>query len=149
MEFKTEPVMVSRAAFAFCRYSLMLMLWAAFFLRLKILVVAAVVILALSALLTVRRAPLIALYTHTVGRLWPSRLEELDLYGMQFAHILGSIVGLACVLFLYVFHERMGWALTFVFCLLKTVSAAGLCPASRLYNCMAGGKCCAFLKGKE
>jgi len=141
-------VKVPRAAFAFCRYTVMVLLWAAFLLRFRELVPAVVVILALSALLGIRRAPLVALYTHTVHRLWPSAEEQVDRCGLRFAHILGTLLGVVCVALLYAVGGRVGWGAVFVFAVLKTISAAGLCPASKLYSCMAGGQCCAFLKGR-
>jgi hypothetical protein len=71
----------------------------------------------------------------------------VDRCGLRFAHILGTTLGVVCVALLYAVGGRVGWGAVLVFAVLKTVSAVGLCPASRLYSCMAGGKCCAFLKG--
>ena len=50
-----KPVPVSKGAFAFCRYSLAVLLWIAVIWQLKSLVILTAVILLLSALLTVRR----------------------------------------------------------------------------------------------
>jgi hypothetical protein len=34
----------------------------------------------------------------------------------------------------------------FGFCLLKTITAAGYCPASKLFVCMKNGGCCALTR---
>lgn len=140
-----RTVSVSSGAFAFCRWSMAIILWAAFILKIKVLVVAALVILILSAILTVKWAPLVVLYTYTIDRLLPSRQTDLGVAGMRFAHGMGSLLGFAAVAFLYL-NEPVGWGIVLAFCLLKTVSAAGFCPASRLYECMTSGTCCAFLR---
>lgn len=146
MTLDPKPVTVSKGAFAFCRYTVMVLVWAGFFLKIKLLVVLALAILVLSALLTVGHSPLIVLYNLTLGRFVKSSDVELDLNGMRFAHILGSVLALICVAFLYSPLERAGWRLTFVLALLKTISAIGLCPAYKLFGCMTSGTCCPFLR---
>jgi hypothetical protein len=146
MDNSYQTAAVPKAAFFFCRYSMALMAWLAFLLKAKSLMVAVFVILALSALLTIRRAPLIVLYTWTLNRLFPSPAEELSVRSMRFAHTLGAVLALICLLFLYLLNERTGWGLTLLFCLIKSLSAFGLCPAYKLHGCMTSGTCCAFLK---
>lgn len=143
---KCGQASVSRQAFAFCRYTLTVMLWAAVLLKMKPLVVAVWVILVLSAILGIRRAPMIVLYNSTVGRFIPSTEVELSVSGMRFAHTLGSVLGFFCLLYLYFLGERTGWILAVVYAVIKTISAVNLCPAYKLYVCMTSGSCCAFLK---
>jgi len=145
MENQCQSATVPKAAFFFCRYSLAALAWVAWCFELRLLMVFIFVILALSALLTIRRAPLILLYTHTLHRLFPSSMEELSVSGMRFAHILGSVFAGICLVFLYL-DERAGWRITLLFCIMKTISALGLCPAYKLHRCMTSGSCCAFLK---
>jgi hypothetical protein len=148
MEFR-RPVEISSQAFAFCRYTLTVALWAAFFLKIKVLVLFVWIILVLSAILGITRAPLIVLYSQTLGRFLPASKTELDLDGMRFAHSLGAIFGLMCLLFLYFFSEPIGWGLTLVYAVIKTISAVSVCPAYKLYVCMtSGGSCCSFLRKK-
>jgi hypothetical protein len=142
----TEYAAVPQAAFFFCRYSIAVLVWVAFFLKAKALLAAVFVILVLSALLTIRRAPLIVLYTQTIHRLFPSREEELRVRSMRFAHTLGAALAFICLLFLYGLSEPIGWGLTLFLCVIKTISALGLCPAYKLHACITGGSCCAFLK---
>jgi hypothetical protein len=146
MNEPTDLAQVPRAAFAFCRYTVAAMLWAAWLLRCRPLVAAVWALLFLSWALTIRRAPLVVLYTWTVERIRPSAPVALSLGGMRFAHGLGATLGLICVALVYSPWPRAGWAVTLIFCALKTVSAVGLCPAYKLHDCMARGTCCAFLK---
>lgn len=140
-----ESACVPKHAFAFCRYGMMLLIWAAWLLHWPWLVALATLLLFASAKLTVARAPLVLLYTRTVHRLLPSPEEELNIRSMRFAHTLGTVLGTCCLLLLVIDAEA-GWWLVFVFCLLKTVSAFGLCPAYKLHRCLTSGGCCAFLR---
>jgi len=142
-----KPVPIARGAFIFCRWSLAIIFWLAFFLRLKILVVAGGIILALSALLTIRRAPMIALYTATVQHVFPSRMEILDEYAMRFAHGFGTVLAGICAVLLYSPVERIGWGFLLFFAVAKTVGALGYCTATKLYHCMSSnGGCCSLTK---
>jgi hypothetical protein len=133
-------------AFAFCRYGLMVLVWLGFFLRLEWLILVVFVILALSALFSVRFAPMILLYEYTVGKFVQSRTEKLGVGGMRFAHILGTVFSGLAVLFLYFWNVKIGWVITFFLAIMKTISAFGLCPAYKVYNCMKSGGCCSFTK---
>jgi hypothetical protein len=137
---------VPRNAFLFCRITMAALLWSAFFLRQAWIVALVTALLALSALLTVRHAPLIALYRATIGRFVRSRDEELDVRGMRIAHALGTTLGLISLALLSRSDPRAGWRFVLFFCLLKTISAAGFCPAYKLYSCLTNGSCCAFLR---
>ena len=86
------PVEVPRGAFLFCRWSVALLLWAGAIARIEALVGFCAAVMALSAILTVGRAPLITLYALTVERIRPSRVEILDRNGMRFAHTVGDAV---------------------------------------------------------
>jgi hypothetical protein len=139
-------VPVPRAAFVFCRYAVAAMVWAGLLLRAKWLIVATLVVLALSAALGVARAPLVWIYRMTVERLFPSAPEDLNPRAMRFAHAFGSLFAAVCVVVLYAISEPWGWRLVFLFAILKTISAVGVCPATKLYGCMTSGTCCAILR---
>ncbi len=141
-----KPVSIQSAAFVFCRYSIAILIWLALILRLKWLVVLVFLILAASAILTVGRAPMIMLYKYTLGKIFPSKYEMLDAKAMRFAHTLGSVLALLCIIFLYFVNDRVGWIIVFAFAILKSVSALGFCPASKLYSCALSGGCCALTK---
>jgi hypothetical protein len=133
-------------AFAFCRYGVMLLVWAAFFFRVKWLVLTVFGIMVLSAVFTIEFAPMILVYNYTVGLFFRSKTESLGVSGMRFAHALGSLLAGIAVLFLYFGNMKVGWAATFVLALMKTVSALGLCPAYKLYNCLKSGGCCSLTR---
>ncbi len=137
-----KPVSVSKGAFAFCRYSIALLLWVAVIFRMKELVLAAFIILTLSVILKVKRAPLIVLYTYTVDKLFPTGQVILDEKGIRFAHAVGAVVSGLCLILLYFISPRAGWALTVLLAVLKTSAAFGFCSALKLYQCVNGGTCC-------
>jgi len=141
-----KPVSVQSAAFIFCRYTIAILIWIAFFSKEKSLILLVFAILLFSAILTVKRAPLIMLYTYTIGKIFKSKTEMLEVKSMRFAHILGTILSLICIIFLYWVNDKVGWILVIVFAVLKTISAFGYCPASKMYSCMMSGGCCALTK---
>lgn len=126
---------VQKNAFVFCRYSVTAMVWLALLLHSAWVLVAVFVILTLSAVLTVRRAPMIVLWTWTLGRVIPSEEVALDVEGMRFAHGLGAALAFASLAMVW-HHNPAAWWLVVVFALVKTVSAFGWCPAEKLYRCL-------------
>lgn len=143
---KYKPVAIPSAAFAFCRYSMALLVWLSFILRIKGLLFIIFIIFLASAILKIRRAPMIVLYSVTFNKIIKSREEILDETAMRFAHIMGSSLSFICLLLLYGVSEKAGWYAVLIFGLLKSISAFGFCPASKLYECAMDDKCCAFLK---
>ncbi len=137
-----RPVTITAGSFAFCRYSVAVLLWLSIILQLKELVIAVFVIMVLSVLLKVRRAPLIVLYRQTIDRIFPSRPVTVDERGIRFAHMVGAVVSLMCIITLYVGRPLAGWILTGFLAVLKTSSALGFCSALKIYNCMNNGTCC-------
>ena len=136
-----KPVSVSKGAYAFCRYTIAVMLWFALFFRSKEIVLAVFLILMFSVILKVRKAPLIILYSYTFEKLFPSGTVILDEKGIRFAHTVGTVVSFLCLM-LYFINPAAGWILTFALALLKTSAAFGFCSALKLYQCMNGGNCC-------
>ena len=146
---KQKPVSVPNAAFIFCRYTLAVIVWLGFILKAKELILVSFLLLALSALLKIKKAPLVFFYTNTINKIIKSKDIILNEYSMRFAHIMGTIIGFICVILLYSINEGVGWWIVLLFAILKTVSAVGFCPAAKMYECMGNGKCCAFLKKKK
>lgn len=143
---KYKPVSVPKSAFTFCRYSIALLVWLSLFLQSKPIMILVFFILLFSAVLKVGRAPMILLYSYTINKIIKSKEEILNEQAMRFAHIFGSILSLVCLLFLYFINENVGWVMVFCFGLLKSISAIGFCPASKLYDCLNNDSCCVFLK---
>jgi len=136
-----DHAIVQRNAFVFCRYSVAALIWVAFALQNIWVLLAVFLVLLASALLTVRRAPMILLWTWTLGRIIPSPDEALDIAAMRFAHGMGAtlaFIGLAMA-----WHGNpAAWWFVALFGMLKTVSALGWCPAHKLYACLIKGGGC-------
>ncbi len=135
-----KPVTIPRAAFAFCRYGLALLLWIGIVLQNIRFIEAAVIIFGLSYLLKVGRAPMVVIYSQTMNRLWRSPDEVVNEHAIRFAHLVGTVLGLIGVLTYYLNH-LMGWIFIGLFAALKSLSALGFCPAAKLYDCATGGSC--------
>ena len=140
-----KPVVVPAHAFVFCRYTIAVLIWIAWLGHSVWLLGAAGLLLGWSAVAKVGHAPLILLYSTTVARFYRSPEEVLDETAMRFAHTLGTGLALACLGTLWL-SPRIGWRLTLLFALLKTVSALGFCPASKLFTCATNTTCCPLTK---
>ena len=144
-----KSVQIRNDAFAFCRYGVMLMVWASLFLHNITILLIAFGILGLSVLFTVRYSPMILLYTYTIGLFTKSATQPLGINGMRFAHTLGTIFAGLALLTICFIHPRAGWVIVFFLAVMKTISAVGLCPAYKLYNCVTSGGCCSLTKSKS
>lgn len=145
---KQQIATVKKAEFLFCRLFVAFLVWLAIVIASKELVLAVFVILLTSAILTVKRAPMIILWRYTFGRFIRSTDEVLNVKAMRFAHGLGSFLSGLCVIFLYFINPVIGWGLVWFLAIMKTISAFGFCPASKVYVCATSGGCCS-LTGKK
>jgi len=136
---------VSKGAFVFCRFTITILVWAAFVFKIKELVFLTFLLLAASAILTIKRAPLLMLYSVTIDKLFPSSKIDLDFKGMRFAHTLGSFLSGICTILVYL-NISFCWYVLLGFALLKTISAVGFCPGEKLYSCVSKGGCCSLTK---
>ena len=143
---KYKPVSVSKASFAFCRISLAVLIWLSFVFHSKVTLILVFIVFLLSAILKIEKAPMILLYSYTINKLIKSKDEILNEKAMLFAHTVGSVLSFICIFLLYFVNEKVGWTAVFVFALLKSISAFGFCPASKLYECSTNDSCCAFAK---
>jgi hypothetical protein len=140
---KNNLASVSSGGFTFCRWGVMILIWLAFILKIKELILISFIILLLSALLTVKYAPMIKIWDYTLGLFIKTNKEVLNVKAMKFAHSAGTVLSGICVLLLY-FHVSFAWWFVLFFAIIKTISALGFCPASKVYVCMSNGTCCAF-----
>lgn len=146
VKMKQKITTIKSAEFLFCRIGVMVLIWLAFFLRIRGLILISFIILLLSALFTVKYAPMILIWRYTLGLVFKSRDEVLNVNAMRFAHSLGATIAGVCVLLLYIGNQTIGWGFVLFFAIIKTISASGFCPASKLYVCMSSGTCCNFSK---
>lgn len=145
---KYKPVSISSGSFMFCRIAMAVIIWVAFIFKLKFILIIAFLIFLASFVLKIKRAPMIVLYDLSINKIFKSNDELLNEYAMSFAHMIGSIFSFICIIFLYFISDKIGWGLVLVFAILKSISAVGFCPASKLYECATGDSCCAFVKKK-
>lgn len=142
---KFKPVSISKVGFAFCRTVIAALVVLSAVPRLHGLLWAVFAIMAASAILRVRKAPLILLYEHTIGKIWPCETVIVDENGIFFSHIVGAVFSLLC-LALYRINGIAGIVSTVLFAALQISAACGFCSALKLYTCMVGGNCCRFGK---
>ena len=143
-----KPVSIPNGAFLFCKYGIAALVWLSFFLQSKAILIFVCLIFLLSVILKIKRAPMIWLYSVTFNKLKKSAEVMVDENAMRFAHALGFLLSGICLLLVFFIHGSGVWYVVLVFALLKTVSAVGFCPASKLYDCMLNGNCC-VKKGKN
>lgn len=143
-----KPVAISRGAFAFCRYGLAVIPWVALIFHIKWLILLGLVIMLLSAILKVGKAPMIVLYTLTINKIFKSKDTVLDENAMFFAHTFGTILFAIAAILLYYVNEKTGWFFVGFIAVAKTIGAMGFCAAGKMYTCMnnSGGNCCNFSK---
>jgi len=142
MMTKYKPVEIPNAAFIFCRYSITILIWLSLILKSIWLLEFVSLILIFSAILKVGKAPMIMLYKYTFNKIFKSDDVILNENAIRFAHIIGTIFSLICIAAIYIFNNNIGWYFVAGFGVLKTISALGFCPASKLYECTLNGQCC-------
>jgi hypothetical protein len=138
-----ENVVIQDNAFVFCRYTIAGLIWLALLLHSLWLLVLVFVVLAASALLKVNRAPMVVLWTSTLGRVVRSRETVLDVRAMRFAHSMGSALAAVSIV-LVALGVPFAWWFVAAFAALKTLSALGFCPAYKIWGCAIQGGCCAL-----
>jgi len=144
-----QPVTISNKSFIFCRWSLCVLVWSGFFLKIKIIVYLSFFLLLFSSILTIKYAPLIMLFSlfeHLLNI--KKKMIMLDKKGMRFAHSLGTMISGICSILLYI-DFKFAWSCVFMFAVIKSISAFGICPGEKLYNCINNGNCCSFIRQKH
>lgn len=132
-------------AFRFCKISITLLIWIAFVFQNHLLLYIAFGVLFLSALLGIKNAPMIVIYSLTIEKLFPSRKIELHTTAMRFAHSLGTIFCGFCI-FTVLYFSSIGWWYVLGFAILKTLAMLGFCPGEAMYSCYKNGSCSIFKK---
>ena len=140
---------VSKKGFAFCRFTIAIMLWITvvlLFFGIKWGIFVPFSIMFVSGILTVRRAPLIALYTILFDRKGLGETDVLNVSSIRFSHFVGSAFSIIVILFLYVFKINIvAYIFLGILTVLQTIAAFGYCSAQKLYECIVLGKNCCNL----
>ena len=105
-------------------------------------------VLGASALLGVRRSPMILLWSATGHRILPTADVVLDANAMRFAHGVGALL-CGVVYGTLLIRPQAGFFALLALVGLKTVGACGFCTASKLYACAAQGGCCASARRRD
>ena len=149
---KYQMATVPKKGFAFCRYTIAILLWitvAFLFFNIRWMIFIPFAIMMLSGILTVRRAPLIMLYIVLFDRERKGETDVLNVSSIRFSHFVGSFFCILIILFLYVFKINIvAYIFLGILTVLQTIAALGYCSAQKLYECLVLGKNCCNL-GKK
>ena len=149
---KYQMATVPKKGFAFCRFTIALLLWVTLILLcfgIKWFIFIPFIIMILSGILTVKRAPLIMLYKVLFDRKGKGETDVLNVNSIRFAHFVGACFSLIVILFLYVFKIKIvAFVFLIILTFLQTVAAFGYCSAQKIYECLVLGKNCCNL-GKK
>ena len=149
---KYQMATVPKKGFAFCRYTIAILLWITvvlLFFNIQWMIFIPFGIMLLSGFLTVRRAPLIMLYKVLFDRDGKGETDVLNVSSIQFSHFVGSFFCIIVILFLYVFKiDLVAYIFLGILTVLQTIAAFGYCSAQKLYECLVLGKNCCNL-GKK
>jgi len=148
----TKMAVVPKKAFAFCRFTICILFWLTTILLLfniRWMIFIPFIIMLLSGILTVKKAPLIMLYKVLFDRDGKAETEVLNVSSIRFSHYVGSTFSLIVILFLYVFKVNLvAYIFVGILTILQTIAAFGFCSAQKLYECLILGKNCCNL-GKK
>ena len=147
-----QMAVIPKKAFAFCRFTICILFWITsilLFFGIKWTIFIPFLIMLLSGILTVKRAPLIILYKVLFDRNNKSETDVLNVNSIRFSHYVGATFSLIVILFLYVFKINIvAYIFVGILTILQTIAAFGYCSAQKLYECLVLGKNCCNL-GKK
>ena len=143
----TQMAIVPKKAFAFCRFMICILFWVSsilLFFGIKWMIFIPFIIMLLSAILTVKRAPLILLYKLLFDRNGKGETDVLNVNSIRFSHYVGAVFSLIVILFLYLFRINLvAYIFIGILTFLQTIAAFGYCSAQKLYECLIlGNNCC-------
>ena len=101
---ETQMAIIPKKAFAFCRFMICILLWISsilLFFDIKWFIFIPFIIMLLSGILTVRRAPLIMLYKVLFDKEGKGETDVLNVSSIRFSHYVGATFSLIVILFLY------------------------------------------------
>ena len=148
----TQMAIVPKKAFAFCRFSISILFWVTsilLFFNIRWMIFVPFIIMLLSGILTVKRAPLIVFYKLLFDRNGKGETDVLNVNSIRFSHYVGATFSLIVILFLYVFKvDIVAYIFVGILTILQTIAAFGYCSAQKLYECLVLGKNCCNLGRK-
>ncbi len=138
-----QMVETRKQSVAFCKYTIAILLWIAAIFQSIVFIYVVFFILLISALTGVQRAPLVALFNHTVAKHMKTTEIYINMYSMRFAHLFGAGFCLAIIGTDYFLPGIVPLILTIVLAILQTIASFGYCSAQKLYECViCNSNCC-------
>lgn len=132
-----REVSVNSWALRLCRATTVALLLAALYFQFFWLVVFVFILMASSAIFSISRSFLVALYTSIFIRLGVTKEEIVDLNAIRFAQGLGSVLLLCAILLLYAFHHPFGgWTLVSIVAFSTALGSLGYCLGAYIYFLM-------------
>ena len=123
---KYQMATVPKRGFAFCRYTIALLLCITvilLFFNIKWMIFIPFGIMISSGILTVKKAPLIMLYKVLFDRKGKGETDVLNVSSIRFSHFVGSFFCIIIILFLYVFKiDIVAYVFLGILTLLQTTS---------------------------
>ncbi|MBN3041181.1 MAG: DUF4395 family protein [Candidatus Omnitrophica bacterium] len=133
-----KQVSINKLAFTGYKATIAVFLWFSFFLKIKWLIAFNFCFLLASALLKIKNAPLVLLYTPLARKISPA-LETVDEAGIGFAQVFGASIHLIALILLYLGMVKAGWTVVFFLAVLKSISVFGFCSGLKLYQWLKKG----------
>jgi protein-S-isoprenylcysteine O-methyltransferase Ste14 len=131
-------------ALLFCKWVSAILIWLAVILGNYFILIAVALNFLLSVLFTVKNSPIVLVYRFTLGLLIKNRTNTIDVQDYRFVHLIAFIFSFIAIVPL-LFGNTI-WLLipAILFAILKTITAFGYCPASKLRSCLLNqkGSCC-------
>ena len=127
---------ISKKSLNFCKIGILILIWSGILIKIKEFIALAFIILLLSAILKIKKSPLIWIYSKIFDKKTKSKDKiKLNIRGIQFAHGLGATILGFCVILLYII-PKTGWTLTIIFGIIKIITSLGHCPVEKAYICI-------------
>lgn len=140
-------VSVKKQSVAFCKYVTAMLIWAAILFRSPIPIYIVFVLMAVSAVTGVHRAPLVVFFNITFAKHIHTDEVYINMHSMRFAHIVGCVFCILSVISYFFLPLVVTLIITAVFAVLQTIASFGYCSAQKLYECVVcNSNCCRFGK---
>jgi protein-S-isoprenylcysteine O-methyltransferase Ste14 len=136
-------------ALTFCKWASALIIWTAIILGNYYILLIILINFLLSVLFSVKNSPIVLIYTYTFGLVIKKRIGTIDIQDFRFVHLIAFVFCIISIVPLFFGNNLWFWIPAIMFAILKTITALGYCPASKLRSCLLnnGGKCCKFSGG--
>ncbi|XMB86783.1 DUF4395 family protein [Mycoplasmatota bacterium WC44] len=138
---------IDKNATMFCKVTTALLLWISLIFSNKFILIFIGVILLLSALLKIKKAPLVVLYNVSFGLFIKKKIGVVNVKSIRFSHIIATIFIVLTLVLMYFNLNLISHIVLTIFTLLQTTAIFGYCSAQKLYECLIlNQNCCGLGK---